>query len=204
VHKEAWSWLLEQVQALRELVPQDYPLLRLALPTQLLALVAVNVALWFFGVPRFPIDCAVGPIRAVAIIVIGETLFLAAFLVLKSFVREVKLPGYIEKLIEALRKTQPKDLAVTCILVGFVEELTFRGVLFPLLGLVPAALVFAALHRPRAPIHWAALTSLAIMFSVEVRLTGGLLVPMIHHGLHDFLALGLLHVTLKNDQPIAF
>ncbi|MBI4858694.1 MAG: CPBP family intramembrane metalloprotease [Candidatus Riflebacteria bacterium] len=187
------------LRPIRNLVPERYPLIRLAFPTQLVVLPTALFVAWLAGarMPGFWPEC--GIVRSVLIVLVGEALFLIVYLLLLPFVGKVKLPGYLKLLIEALKKSHAVDLVVTCAMVGFMEELVFRGIVSPLVGPLPAALLFAIAHRPRAVFHWLTLTSLGLLFSLEVRLTGGLLVPMVHHGLHDLLAMWVLQQSLKND-----
>ena len=190
---------LDLVRTIRALVPERYPLLRLALPTQILALTSALILGRIFSVERPSFGCEIGLVQAGLVLVLGEAGFLGLFMLLRPFAGEMKLPGYLYRLLEALRKTTPQDLAITCALVGFVEEFVFRGILLPLIGMVLSAAVFSAAHRPRAAFHWLTLAGLAALFTVEVRYTGGLLVPMIHHALHDLMALGVLAYVVKND-----
>lgn len=194
--------LLAPLKVIEELVPERYPLLRLALPTQLLAMSAAYAIGRLFLVDAPSLGCPGGVLRGLSIMVAGELAFLAAVLVLRPLAGDVKLPGYLERVLAALRKTNAADLVVTCALVGFCEEAVFRGVVTPLLGPIPAAALFGAAHRPRAVFHWLAVSSLGLLLSYEVQLTGGLFIPMLHHALHDLAALTVLHVVLKNNPDV--
>lgn len=196
---DPFAWLKAPLKAIQEFIPERYPLLRLAIPTQLATLTVAFVLTRIFDIDTAPIRCEMPFWRALALMLGLEIGFLVVFISLKSFVKEMKLPGYLEKLLQALRKTTPGELVVTCITVGFVEEVAFRGVLLPLVGPVISTALFGFAHRPRILFHWAVLCGIATLFLVELRLTGGLLLPIVHHALHDLWALGLLYVVLRND-----
>lgn len=196
---DSYAWLKAPLKAIQELIPERYPLLRLAIPTQVATLTVAYALTRIFEVETPPIRCELPLLKALGLMLGLEAGFLAVFLCLKRLVKEMKLPGYLEKLIQALRKTTPGELLVTCLTVGFVEELAFRGVLLPLTGPIISTALFGLAHRPRILFHWLVLCSIALLFIIELRLTGGLLLPMVHHALHDLWALGLLYVVLRND-----
>lgn len=181
------------------MIPESLPLLRLALPTQILTLAVAFVLVKLTGVKPSPIRCTLPFWHAVGLMLALEAGFMALFVALKSFVKEVKLPGYLERLVRALKGTTPLELVVTCASVGFVEEVAFRGVLHPIVGIVPASLLFAAAHRPRMAFHWFVLSTMGAVFTYELQVSGGLLLPMVHHALHDLWALGLLYTVLRAD-----
>jgi membrane protease YdiL (CAAX protease family) len=197
--EDPYAWLKAPLKAIQEMIPERYPLLRLAIPTQVLTLTVAFVLTRIFDIETPPIRCEMPFWRAVGLMVGLEVAFLVVFVSLKRFVKEMKLPGYLEKLLQALKKTTPGELAVVCLSVGFVEEVAFRGVLLPLVGPVISTALFGLAHRPRILFHWAVLCGIATLFIIEMRLTGGLLLPIVHHALHDLWALGLLYVVLRND-----
>lgn len=196
---DPYAWLKAPLKAIQALIPERYPLLRLAVPTQVATLTVAFVLTRIFTIETPPIRCEMPFWSALGLMLALEIGFLVVFLTLKRFVKEMKLPGYLEKLIQALRKTTPGELLVTCATVGFVEELAFRGVLLPLVGPIVSTALFGFAHRPRIVFHWFVLCGIATLFIIELKLTGGLLLPMVHHGLHDLWALGLLYVVLRND-----
>jgi len=192
-------WYLLPLKAIRDLIPERFPLLRLAVPTQLFSLAIALIVVQVTRVKPSPIRCNLPFLRALGLMVGLEIGLMALFLVLKLFVNEVKLPGYIERLLTALKKTTPLELVVTCASVGFVEEVAFRGVLLPLLGAVISSVLFGAAHRPRIAFHWFVLCTMGAVFAFELKISGGLLLPMVHHALHDLWALTLLYVVLRAD-----
>ena len=76
-------------------------------------------------------------------------------------------------------------------LAGVGEELLFRGVIQPLVGLVIASVLFGAIHiGSRALVGygvWAA--CIGAVMGWLVLATGGLVAPVIAHGVYDALAL---------------
>jgi membrane protease YdiL (CAAX protease family) len=196
-------------QAVIELIPPSFPLLRLAVIPQAALLIGALLIMVLFGreLPSFgchiPLWKAGGMMLATEIGVIG---FVVIFRMV--FKTEIKFPDYIDRLIQALRKSQPLDLVYTCFVVGFCEEFAFRGVLAPLFGswlptvfsgAVLSAAVFGAAHRPKVALHWATLSSLGLILWWEMAATDGLLIPIVHHALHDLAALGLFFIALKKD-----
>jgi membrane protease YdiL (CAAX protease family) len=197
--EDRYAWLKAPLTVIRDLVPERYPILRLTIPTQIATLA---VAYWLtrtFDIRVPPMGCEI-PLGKAFLMALGlELAFLVAFVCLKTFVKQMKLPGYLAQLIRALKKTSFGELAIASLSIGFVEEVAFRGVLLPLVGPVLSTVIFAAAHRPQMWIHWLSLTALGGILAFELSATGGLLVPILHHAIHDFWALALLHVVLTRD-----
>lgn len=192
-------WYLAPLKAMQEMIPERFPLLRLAIPTQVATLSVAYLIVRVTGVKPSPITCKIPFWNAVLLVAGLEIGFMAVFMLLKLLVKEVKLPGYLERLVMALKKTTFLEVVATCASVGFVEEVAFRGVLHPLVGVVVASVLFAAAHRPRMLFHWFVLATMGAVFTYELHVTGGLLVPIVHHALHDLWALGLLFAVLRAD-----
>jgi membrane protease YdiL (CAAX protease family) len=76
-------------------------------------------------------------------------------------------------------------------LAGVAEELLFRGVLQPLIGLLPASAIFGAVHvGGRGFVGygiWAA--CIGAFFGWLMNITGGLTAPVVAHAVYDALAL---------------
>jgi membrane protease YdiL (CAAX protease family) len=93
-------------------------------------------------------------------------------------------------------------IAVLAILSAIGEELFFRGLLQPWLGLVAQALLFGLLHQVRGPsrwvwVCWATLMGLAIGAIFE--LTGSLAGPLAAHALVN--GLNLAYLKRHNPDP---
>ncbi|MBX3110915.1 MAG: CPBP family intramembrane metalloprotease [Fimbriimonadaceae bacterium] len=91
------------------------------------------------------------------------------------------------------------------LLAPFIEETTFRGLLFPSLtsltgkpwvGMVLSGLLFAAIH-PQGPALWPALAGLGILMAYLTYWTGSIVPGMVFHGLHNGLTLAF-SVILAN------
>ncbi len=66
------------------------------------------------------------------------------------------------------------------------EEILFRGLLVPLLGVVLSALVFGALHQVRGPGRWAWMgwaTVMGLLFGLVLAATGSLVGPIAAHAI---------------------
>jgi len=89
---------------------------------------------------------------------------------------------------------RPVDLALISLAAGVGEEILFRGALQPLIGLVPASLVFGLCHlagRDTIPLAvWAALIGTAL--GALMNATGGLAAPIAAHAVYDVLALAYI------------
>lgn len=84
-----------------------------------------------------------------------------------------------------------REVVVVSLAAGIGEELAFRGALQPEIGLIPASLVFGALHTGgRGTLvfgAWAAVMGAALGGLAAA--TGGLLAPVVAHALYDAAAL---------------
>ena len=83
------------------------------------------------------------------------------------------------------------QIVVVSLLAGLAEEMLFRGVLQPLVGLPAASLIFGAVHvGGRGFVGyglWAA--CIGALFGWLMVVTGGLLAPIVAHAVYDALAL---------------
>lgn len=90
-------------------------------------------------------------------------------------------------------------IVVVAVLSAVGEELLFRGLLQPWLGLVPQALLFGVLHQIRGPsrwvwVGWASFVGLAL--GALFALTGSLFGPLVAHALINGLN---LHYLKRHD-----
>ncbi|MCW5938225.1 MAG: CPBP family intramembrane metalloprotease [Fimbriimonadaceae bacterium] len=92
---------------------------------------------------------------------------------------------------------------LAAIAAPFIEELTFRGLLFPALGrfmgvasaAVLSGFLFAAIH-PQGPVLWAGLAAIGVMASFLTYMTGSLVPAMVMHSVHNASVLTLAIVVL--------
>jgi len=104
---------------------------------------------------------------------------------------------------DAVLPLPPRGAMVLAVGSGLGEELLFRGALQPALGLVPAALLFGALHvAPGRRLWvwplWAALAGL--LFGALHAATGLLLAPVAAHATANYLNLRFLEAYVP-DAP---
>ncbi len=93
-------------------------------------------------------------------------------------------------------------IIVVAILSALGEELLFRGVLQPWLGLVPQALLFGVMHQVRGRsrwvwVGWATLVGLALGAIFE--LTGSLVGPLVAHAVIN--GLNLMYLKTHDPEP---
>lgn len=84
---------------------------------------------------------------------------------------------------------------------GVGEEWMFRGVLQPLLGLVPASLLFGLAHvggwRMLPFGVWA--SGMGLVMGGLALVTGGLIAPIVAHAVYDMLALAYIRRGVRNE-----
>lgn len=84
-----------------------------------------------------------------------------------------------------------RQIAIVSLLAGVGEELLFRGVLLPLIGLPASSVLFGAVHIGGRSFlgfgAWAA--CIGALFGWLMVTTGGLLAPIVAHAVYDALAL---------------
>ena len=91
-------------------------------------------------------------------------------------------------------------LSALAVVTGIVEELLFRGLLQPLLGLWWTTLLFGAAHPPQQRTHWpwtAAATVMGLIFGLLAELRGCLIAPIIAHFTINHFN---LHALVFGDQ----
>ncbi|MGH9348251.1 MAG: lysostaphin resistance A-like protein [Vicinamibacterales bacterium] len=99
------------------------------------------------------------------------------------------------------------QIALVSVLAGVAEELLFRGVVQPLVGLPAASLIFGAVHvGGRGFIGygvWAA--CIGALFGWLMVETGGLLAPIVAHAVYDAFALAYVRYGRDRvcDQELA-
>ncbi|HEY2827032.1 MAG TPA: CPBP family intramembrane glutamic endopeptidase [Pirellulales bacterium] len=112
-----------------------------------------------------------------------------------------------EMLVPLFARCSIVQLALISAVAGIGEELLFRGVLQPLLigwlgiaaGLIIASTVFGLLHA--VTVTYAVLaTAVGAYLGWLALTTGNLLVPMIAHGLYDFVASVYLIHTVRLEK----
>ncbi len=103
---------------------------------------------------------------------------------LRPLAREISMPG----------------IATVAVLSAIGEELFFRSLLQPFLGLIPQALLFGMVHQVRGVSRWVWViwaTLVGLVLGVVFELTGSLLGPMVAHALIN----GFNLQYLKSHDP---
>ena len=169
-------------------------LLRLALAGELLL---VLLALGWARYRALPLnvvagpwlhDVAIGAGAAAALAIVNHGLLCRA-----PAVRPVRAIRrvYRDLLRPAFAGIGVREVVVISLAAGIGEELLFRGVLQPEIGLIPASLIFGALHTGgRGTLAfgcWVALMGAALGWLAAA--TGGLVAPIVAHALYDAAAL---------------
>jgi len=90
-------------------------------------------------------------------------------------------------------------IAILAASAGLGEELLFRGVLQPRMGLVAASIVFGLLH-PFTPAYAVIAGLLGAYMGWLADRTGMLLVPVVAHAVYDAVALMILRKELRGDD----
>ena len=177
-------------------VPRASPisLARLALAGELLLVLLALVWARYRALPLNVVagpwlhDVAIGAGAAAALAIVNHGLLCRA-----PAVRPVRAIRrvYRDLLKPAFAGIGVREVVVISLAAGIGEELLFRGVLQPEVGLIPASLVFGALHTGgRGTLAfgcWVALMGAALGWLAAA--TGGLLAPIVAHALYDAAAL---------------
>lgn len=112
--------------------------------------------------------------------------------------------GWAKGLHAALRPfargMSPSTIVVLAGLSSFGEEMLFRGLLGPAIGVIPQALLFGVAHQITGPSRWvwvAWATVVGLALGAIFQLTGSLLGPLLAHALVNALNLAYL----KSHDP---
>ena len=172
-------------------------LLQLALAGELLLVVAAVGWARYRGLPLnlaggpWPRDLAAGAAAAAALALVNHALLCRA-----PAIRPVRAIRrvYRDLLKPAFAGIGAREVVVISLAAGIGEELLFRGVLQPELGLIPASLIFGVLHTGgRGTLAfgcWVTLMGAALGWLAVA--TGGLLAPIVAHALYDAAALAYI------------
>ncbi|MDP1571235.1 MAG: CPBP family intramembrane metalloprotease [Vicinamibacterales bacterium] len=178
-------------------------LVALTLATQAVLIVAAIAGMRYFALtPRWgqPRDVLVGLGAAVALAAVNWWLLRRAPAnPVVSGVRKI----YAELLAPLFARLGPWAVVIIGLAAGVGEELFFRGLLQPLIGLPAASVVFGLAHvagREMAGFGvWAAL--MGALLGGLAMVTGGLLAPVVAHGVYDVLALTYIRRTTVPPAP---
>lgn len=102
-----------------------------------------------------------------------------------------------DEIFPILRQASVVDIVILAAAAGFSEELLFRGMLQPRMGLIAASLLFGLVHGPDYKLWsfavWAA--AVGAGFGLVYRETQNIALPMLVHAFYDALALAYIRFT---------
>ena len=102
-----------------------------------------------------------------------------------------------DEIFPLLREATVIDIVVLAAVAGFSEELLFRGMLQPRMGIIASSLLFGLLHGPDYKLWpfavWAAAVGAGL--GLVYRETENMAVPMLAHAFYDGLALAYIRWT---------
>ena len=164
-------------------------------------LVIACAAAWYAQLPLALGDRVTGILGGV-----GAAVALAAVNLALLCARNNRWPGdslrhicrvIVRPLFEHVNGTQ---IVTVSVLAGAAEELLFRGVLQPLVGLTAASAIFGAVHvGGRGFIGYGAWAAcIGALFGWLMVQTGGLLAPIVAHAMYDALALAYVRYGPTN------
>jgi membrane protease YdiL (CAAX protease family) len=106
----------------------------------------------------------------------------------------------LETLGQSLVACRWYDLLFLAAVAGVGEELLFRGVLQPHLGLAGSNILFGVAHSV-SPTYALLAGGIGVYLGWLFKETGNLLAPIVTHGLYDFLALLIIARDFRRNQP---
>ena len=170
--------------------------------TAIILLVISKLILYFSGISILPIKFTLDGILwglglGIAITVLSSILY-------KYWLPyKISADFYLDTIIKPLIII---DLIWLGLLPGLSEELLFRGVLLPLIGLnwtgiIVTSIIFGLLHLS-SPQHWAYIIwagIIGVVFGYMAITTGNLLIPILAHISTNFLSSLLWKVRIMNN-----
>ena len=168
-----------------------------------LALLAVALVWAFLGSLPIPTDFSGDSFRTALWVTLGLALVNFS---LFSVTRRARFGRNAHRFLEQeifplVREASAWELLVAAALAGAAEELLFRGLLQPRIGLLATSALFGYLHGPSrnlvALAVWAGAVGAAL--GLVFRVTGNLVVPVLAHALYDALALFYIRYRPENS-----
>ena len=156
-------------------------------------------ALIQFGLHRSPFVypdpwLAVSPLEGAGLsLIIGLALGIAVVVSSRWSVNRFQMARQLHDELGAVVQTMPvRGILPLAILSSLGEELLFRALLQPSIGVVPQALIFGVLHQTRGPGRWlwaGWAAALGLAFGCLFAATGSLIGPLVAHALVNALNL---------------
>lgn len=158
-----------------------------------LALLAIGLLWSALSSVTVPIDFSASALRVALWLTFGLALvnFSLYFVARRARFGKQACAFLEENIFPLVRGASPWELLAAAALAGAAEELLFRGLLQPRVGLVAASALFGYLHGPSRSLVSLAVWAGAVgaVLGVVYRATGNLAVPALAHGLYDAIAL---------------
>ncbi len=177
---------------------------QIAVAYGLLATIVTAIALALRGVPWVhPDPWLVAPLAVSLSLSATLGLAVAAFLIVMT---RLTVPRFVwaRRLHEELRPVARDFSAGQILLIAGLsslgEELLFRGLLTPWIGVVPAAILFGLAHQMKGPSRWvwaAWATVVGLSLGAIFALTGSLVGPLLAHAVVNAVNL----VYLRDHDP---
>ena len=137
---------------------------------------------------------------------VGAILGLAGYL-FYIFAKKTKLFYEAVELFEvvlspAFKNLQFLDLLILSSVSGFSEEVFFRGLLFPKIGIILSSIAFGIMHLPKKKFWiyavWA--TGSGFLFAYLLKMTGSLWIPITAHAINNLIGMILLKNLTKSQN----
>lgn len=163
--------------------------------------------LWAFLIGREGVRYGPSPgilLAACALTVLFTALNFGLFFLGRKLAIAPMVYEFLEKdIFPFVREASLGELLLGAAMAGFSEELVFRGLLQPKIGLVAASLVFGLLHGPSRGLWplaaWAAGAG-AFLGALQIS-TGNLLLPTLVHAFYDAVALLYVRYLWHAEPP---
>lgn len=173
---------------------------RIAAAYALLGLISLSIALWWRGEAPilYPDPWVALPPRAMHTysIVLGVALSALVVLATRYSVPRFRWARSLHGSLRPFARGMSTPIIVTLALFSsFGEELVFRGLLQPSVGLLPQALLFGFVHQLPGPSRWVWVlwaTVMGLALGAIFALTGSLLGPIVAHALVNGVNLSFL------------
>lgn len=172
-----------------------------ALEVGLLGLSALLVTVWKIPAETDPLIQNGGLSAGLALVygvAIGVALFPLFYVCWQTAWRPFRAirEALIETLGPFLLHARHRDVIILALCAGVCEEVLFRGVLEPRLGVVLTNTIFGGLHALTVT-YFLVATLLGALFSGMQILTGNLWTPILAHATYDYLAFCWVIFTLR-------
>lgn len=167
---------------------------------------AVVAVVWRAGsplvhpAPVLTLDAATSHVYSASLgLVLGAAIVMSTRLSVARFEWARRLHRELRPVARAMTTT---GIIVLALLSALGEELLFRGLLQPWLGIIPQAILFGLLHQVRGSSRWvwvAWATLVGLLLGSIFRVTGSLAGPIVAHALVN--GLNLAYLKAHDPEP---